>query len=187
MERLYLSIIGNMVIVNYRPTHEYMKCLDTEKEAVVYLKKMLGMSQLEFYKWMHETGKRLPRKVDFDDTRSNPFKENDDWFERAWKGQTDKFFEKHGLKQVREKVNFDIFREVLGIAEKKGTKKPHEIMDLPQKKKIHKKVQSKPIEEAPIEEKVEPENEYSFLDDILNSVETVTPKKKIKKVIRTAK
>lgn len=111
MERLFVkySLSGN-VSIYFRPLHAYLEGhdkLDVKKR----LKELLAMSTKEFYEYLDT--KRVAKFFRPAMTSSGlPFyQDKEDWYEGAWKMQTERLFKEFKLVNVEEDYPFELLRE----------------------------------------------------------------------------
>lgn len=100
--RLYIKLLNNEVNI-YARHYVY---LGDGKEL---LKEILAMDTEEYYKWLMDNNNRLPEKNVFTKHKD----EREEWYEKAWKGQTEKYFKDNKLKMVEEDIPFDFINETL--------------------------------------------------------------------------
>ena len=104
MERLHLRIIDNTIDVLYRPNHTYLEFLPNNEEGLKKLKEIVEYSREEFVLYLSYCNSfPIFRRDMIQNIKDSKLEE---WYQGAWKMQTNQLLNKIGLKNPIEKPIF---------------------------------------------------------------------------------
>lgn len=95
LERLHIRIVGNTIDVLYRPNHNYLIFLNNDKEGKEKIKELAQMTRDQFVNFLRNI-ENLPRFTS-NDLDSILNSKSEEWYQGAWKHDTEKILKEIGV------------------------------------------------------------------------------------------